>query len=74
MGTLNAFSTLTLKQILWKIKSFFKKLEYRFLLESTKIENVVFPNKTALSECNIKAIRTRRTKWTYHKERSFSSN
>ena len=30
--------------------------------------------KTVISEANIKANRTMSTKWTYHKERSFSSN
>ena len=54
---LNVFNTLTLKQIFWKTKTFFKKLEYRFLVESTKIENASFPYKTAMSEANIK------TKW-----------
>ena len=32
-------------------ENFFKKLEYRFLVEATKIENT-FPFKTALSEAN----------------------
>ena len=32
----------------------FKKLEYRFLVESTKIENASFPYKTAISEANAK--------------------
>ena len=32
----------------------FQKLEYRFLVESTKIENTIFPYKTALSEANVK--------------------
>ena len=32
----------------------FKKLEYRFLVESTKIENPTFPYKMALSEANVK--------------------
>ena len=36
---LNVFNTLTLIQILRKTKTFFKKLEYRFLVETTKIEN-----------------------------------
>ena len=31
----------------------FKKLEYRFLVESTKIENASFPYKTAISEANV---------------------
>ena len=42
--------TYTLKQIFLKTKKFFKKLEFRFLVESTKIENVAFPYKTALLE------------------------
>ena len=50
----NVFNTLTLKQIFWKTKTFFKKLEYRFLVESTKIENASFPYKTAISEANVK--------------------
>ena len=32
----------------------FQKLEYRFLVESTKIESTIFPYKTALSEANVK--------------------
>ena len=64
------FNTLTLKQIFWKMKTFFKKLEYRFLVESTKIENASFPYKTAISETNVKTNRMVTTRWTYHKERS----
>ena len=71
---LNLVNTLTLKQIFWKTKTFFKKLEYRFLVESTKIENASFLYKTALSEANVKTNRMGSTKWTYHKERSFASN
>ena len=40
LKTLNVFNTLTLKQIFWKTKAFSKKLVHRFLVESTKIENV----------------------------------
>ena len=29
-------------------------MEYRFLVEATKIENASFPFKTALSEANVK--------------------
>ena len=36
------FSILTFEN-----ETFFKKLEYRFLAESTKIENATFPYKTA---------------------------
>ena len=32
------------------MKTFFKKLQYCFLLETTKIENAPFPFKTAMSE------------------------
>ena len=51
-----------------------KKLEYNFLVESTKIDNITFPYKTALSEANVKTNRMGSTKLTYHKERSFASN
>ena len=69
----NVFNTLTLKQIFWKTKTFFKKLEYRFLVETTKIENTSFPFKTALSKANVKANRMATAKWTYHREWSFAS-
>ena len=55
-------------------ENLFKKLEYRFLVETTKIENTSFPFKTALSEANVKTNRMATTKWTYHKEWSFASN
>ena len=64
----NVFNPLPLKQIFWKTKTFFKKLEYRFLVETTEIENTSFPFKTALSETNVKTNRMATTKWTYHKE------
>ena len=48
LDILSVFNILTLKQIFWKSKTFFKKLEYRFLAESTKIENASFPYKTAI--------------------------
>ena len=71
---LKVFNTLTIKQIFWKTKSFFKKLEYCFLIESTKIENASFPYKTATPEANVKTNKIRRTKCTYHKKWSFASN
>ena len=74
MENLNVFNTLTLKQIFWKTRAFFKKLEYRFLVESTKIEKASFPFKTAISESNVKTNRMASTTWTCHKERSFASN
>ena len=63
-----------MKQIFWKTKNFFKKLDYHFLVETTKIENTSFPFKTALSEANVKTNRMATTKWTYHKGWSFASN
>ena len=71
---LNDFNTLTLEQIFSKTKTFFKKLEYCFLVENTTIENPSFPYKTAISEANVKTKRKVSTKWTYHKEISFASN
>ena len=71
---LNIFNTLTVKQIFWKTKTFFKKLESRFLVESTKIENVSFPYKTAISEANVKTNGMVTAKWICDKEGSFASN
>ena len=56
------------------IRGNFEKLESRFLVESTKIENTSFPYKTALSEANVKTNRMVSKKWTYYKERSFASD
>ena len=55
-------------------ENFLKKLEHRFLVKSTKVENASFPYKVNISEANVKTIRMVITKWTYHKERSFASN
>ena len=74
MEIFNAFHTLTLKQNFWKMKLFFKTLESRFLVESTKIENASFPHKTAILEAIVETNRMVSTKWTYHKEWSFASN
>ena len=68
MEILNYFNTLTLKQIFWETKIFFKKLEYRFLIESTEIENVLFSYKTVMAEAIVKTNRMVSTKWNYHKE------
>ena len=59
---LNVYNTVTLKKIFWKTKIFITKLEYRFSVESIKIENASFPYKTAMSEANIKTNRTVSTK------------
>ena len=56
------------------MKTNFKKLEYRFLVETTKIESTLFPFKTALSEANVKTNSMATTKWTYHNDWSFASN
>ena len=50
LGTLNVFNTLTLKYVSEKRE----KLEYRFVVESTKIEITTFPYKSALSKANVK--------------------
>ena len=74
MQILNVFNTSILKQIFWKMKTFFKKLEYRFLVESTKIENAWLLYKIVISKVNFKTNRVVTTKWTYRKERKFTSN
>ena len=74
MKVSNVFNTFTLKEIFWKTKTFFKKLEYRFLAEVSKIEKTSFLFKTSLSETNVKTNRMATTKWAYHKEWSFASN
>ena len=53
LQSLDVLNTLTLKQVFWKTKIFFKKLEYRFLLEITAIKNATFPYNTALSKDNL---------------------
>ena len=71
---LNVLNTLILKPIFSKTKTFLKKLEYRFLDESNRIEKATFPYKTAQSKANVKSNRMGITRWTNHKERSFASN
>ena len=70
---LNIFNTLTLKQVFWKTRTFFKKLECEFLVESTKTENATFTYKTALSYPTVETNRMVRTKWAKRKERIFVS-
>ena len=74
MEILNVFNTLILKQVFWEAKDFFKKLEYRFVVEGTEIESASISYKTAISEANAKANIMVSTKWTYQQERSFASN
>ena len=46
-------------------------MEKFFPVESTKIENALFPYKTAISKANFKANRMLSTKRTYQKEHWF---
>ena len=71
---LSVFNSLTLKLISWKMNTFFKKLEYRFLVESTKIENASSPCKPGISEAIVKRNKMLTIIWTYQKERSFANN
>ena len=69
------FSALSLwNKFTEKRKSLYKRLEYRFLVESTKIENATSPCITALSEANVKTNRMESSKRMWHKERRFGSN
>ena len=62
LGILNVFNSLTLKQILCETKVFLKDMEYRFLVESTKIENGSFPLKNFMSELNLRQM-LRQIQW-----------
>ena len=68
---LNDFNNLTLKQIFWKMKTFIKKLDYRFLVESTNIDNASLLYKTAISEANFKTNRIVSTKWILSQRTEF---
>ena len=46
----NIFNTLALKQIFWKTKTFFEKLEHRSFFESTKIEFCDISKNTFFTE------------------------
>ena len=61
LKVLKIFKTWTLKQVIWKTKTFFEKLEHCFLVESTTMENTQFSHKTALSDSNVKANRIEST-------------
>ena len=56
------------------MKTFFKKLEYRFLVERTKIKKASLPYKAGISEANVKTNRMVTAKWAYHREQRFASN
>ena len=55
-------------------ENLFQKLEYFFLVESTKTENTSFAYKTAISEGNVKINKMVTTKWTYQTKGSFASS
>ena len=48
------FSILKFEISFLKNKNCFKKLEYQFLVESTTIQNALFPFKTALLKSKVK--------------------
>ena len=70
-GNFERFQYFNFKTDFLKNGNLFQKLEYRFLVENTKIESASFPYKIAILEANVKMVSA---KWTYHKERSFASN
>ena len=57
------FNTLTLIQIFSKTKTFFEKLEYHFLVETTKIENTSFPFKLLCQTPMLRQIEWRLQNW-----------
>ena len=65
---MDVFITLALKQIFRKTKTFYKKLESHFLVESTTIKNRSFPYSTSLSKTNVKTNKLESEKWTYYKK------
>ena len=76
---LNVFNTLISIQISWKMKTFFKKLKYCFLVETNKIQLVGlktynFHSKLLFQKKNVTTNRMATTKWTYQKKWRFASN
>ena len=55
----NVFNTLTSKPIFWKTKIFFKKLDYCFLIETTKIKNNHFHSKLLCQKSMLRKIEWR---------------
>ena len=55
-------------------ENLFEKTEVPFLVESTKIENALFPYKIVIAEANVNTNSVVITKGTYHKEWSFASS
>ena len=48
-------------------ENFFKKLEYRFLVERTKSQKGIISIQNCQSEANVKTNRMVTTKWGYHR-------
>ena len=71
MEILDGFNTLTSIQIFSKTETFFKKLEYYFLVESTKIENTSFLVKSPMSGVNVKTNRVATKNWPITKSGVF---
>ena len=59
MKVLNVFNTLTLMQNFWKTKIFFKKLEYRFLVETTRLKTHHFHLKLLCQKPMLREIKWR---------------
>ena len=70
-GDFEHFRYFNFKTVILENKNVFQQLEYRFLVESTKIGNAFFPYKTAISKANVKTNRMVSTKWTCHKRTEF---
>ena len=61
-GNFGRFQYFNFERKFLEKENLYKKLEYRFLIESTKIENTSFPNKTVISKANFKTNRLVSTK------------
>ena len=59
MKVFNVFNTLTLIHIFWETETFSKKLEYQFLVETTKIENASFYLKLLCKKLMLRQIEWR---------------
>ena len=57
-----------------KNENLFLKKECRFSFETTALENVAFPYKTAQSKTNLMTNGMGSIKRTYHEERGFATN
>ena len=67
LGMLNIFHALKyLEKLNWKKNKKKKKLEYRFLVQSTTNKSAAFLYKTTLPKVNVKT--------TYHKEWTFATD